>query len=110
MLSEGFFVDHERHPLRVAAVAALQHVDRALDAAPGHADVGVGGEAGGPRGRGGVGEEPQLRQERLVPERAVVGQGLSLEDVERRPGDPALPQRLRQRLSSTTGPRAVFTR
>ena len=63
MLSEGLFIDHEGHPLRVAAVAALEDIDRPLHAASGHADVGVGGEPGGPRRRGGVREEPQLRQE-----------------------------------------------
>ena len=43
------------------------------------------------------GKSRSFGSERLVAQRAVVGQRLLLEDVERRPGDPALAQRLRER-------------
>ncbi len=108
--SERLLVDDERHLLRVAAVAALEHVD-ARPARSGRPcrrpDRARGGWRGPPRPRAG---RAAASAEAPVAQRAVVGQRLLLEDVERRARDPALAQRLRERGSSTTGPRAVFTR
>ena len=110
LLPERFLVHHVRHFRNLAAVVCFEHVDQALNAAPRHAFVGIGGEPRDARGAGKVWNQAAAIGNGGVAQRRIGRQRFLLVYVE---GGAAIQFSRRARTkaaSSTTGPRESFTR
>src|ERR1035437_8562545 len=96
LFREGFLIHHIRHLRNIAAVVAFQHVNQSLDAASGHAFVGIGRQAGDAGGAGEMGHQAAAIGDGGIAQRRIGGERLRLVNIECRAGDSFLAQGARQ--------------
>ena len=97
LLSERLFVYYIGHFGEIAAIVGFEHVDQSLNAAAGHAFVGIGGEAGDARGAGKVRHKAAAVGNGGIAQRRVGRQRFLFVDIEGGAGDPVFAEGFYQR-------------
>jgi glycosyltransferase involved in cell wall biosynthesis len=89
---ECLFVYYVRHFSNIAAVIFLQNINQPLNAASGHAFIGIGGQARDASSAGEMGIQTATVCDRGIAQRRIRGQRFFFVNVESRAGNPFLAQ------------------